>query len=44
MIDVTGLPVWGGLPAAGAAEAAVVVAGIPIADAIGASSPLGIHR
>jgi len=29
MIDVTGLPVWGGLPAAGPADAAVVVAGIP---------------
>ncbi len=29
MIDVTGLPVWGGLPAASPEEAAVVVAGIP---------------
>lgn len=29
MIDVTGLPVWGGLPAATPALAAVVVAGIP---------------
>ena len=29
MIDVTGLPVWGGLPAAPPDEAAIVVAGIP---------------
>src|SRR5215469_7949796 len=29
MIDVTGLPVWGGLPAAAAADASIVIAGIP---------------
>jgi agmatinase len=29
VIDVTGLPVWGGLPAAPAEDASVVVAGIP---------------